>query len=165
MIVDKNPNNIWLIPFIQTIFPKAKFITSLRHPIDTVFSCFTAEFNEQPLLTTYKESAITYTETFDFYFKCKDKLSFINLDVKYENLVLDFEQQISLIFQFLKLNDSKEAYKNFFNDAKNRVIHSASKDQANQSLYTSSVNKYLPYLPNIERDSERLLPFIERLGY
>ena len=44
IIVDKLPLNIIEIGFIKRIFPKSKFILMMRHPCDSVLSCFVTNF-------------------------------------------------------------------------------------------------------------------------
>lgn len=43
-IVDKMLRNAWNLGFISTMLPKAHFIHAVRHPLDTVLSCYAQPF-------------------------------------------------------------------------------------------------------------------------
>ena len=38
MVTDKRPDNFWHVGLIKTLFPKAKIINTVRHPLDTLIS-------------------------------------------------------------------------------------------------------------------------------
>ena len=40
IVIDKLPLNILKLPLINQVFPNAKFILALRHPLDCVLSCY-----------------------------------------------------------------------------------------------------------------------------
>ena len=40
VLVDKLPLNILQLPLINQVFPNAKYIIGLRHPLDCVLSCW-----------------------------------------------------------------------------------------------------------------------------
>ncbi|MFQ5635883.1 MAG: sulfotransferase, partial [Gammaproteobacteria bacterium] len=44
VLVDKLPLNILHVPFMKMLFPDARFILSLRHPLDVCLSCFQQGF-------------------------------------------------------------------------------------------------------------------------
>ena len=44
ILIDKLPLNLLQIPLIQQLYPRAKFILALRHPLDTILSCWMQNF-------------------------------------------------------------------------------------------------------------------------
>ena len=40
ILIDKLPLNILQIPLIQQLYPRARYILALRHPLDTILSCW-----------------------------------------------------------------------------------------------------------------------------
>ena len=55
VIIDKLPLNILHLPIINQIFPNAKFILALRHPLDCVLSCWMQDFKLNPAMANMVE--------------------------------------------------------------------------------------------------------------
>ena len=53
IIIDKLPLNIIHIGEILRFFPNAKFILALRHPYDSVLSCFMQQFTLNPAMKNF----------------------------------------------------------------------------------------------------------------
>ena len=81
--------------------------------------------------------------------------------IKYENVINDFDNQIKDLLKYLKL-DYENSVKNFNNTAKKREkIHTPSYDQVTKPLYSNSINRHLNYedINEVKIDVERWINF------
>ena len=44
VVIDKMPLNITKVPLIHRVFPNARYILALRHPMDSILSCWMQNF-------------------------------------------------------------------------------------------------------------------------
>ena len=65
ILIDKLPLSIIDIGLILRLFPNAKFILSLRHPLDCILSCFMQTFNLNNAMANFVDLKTTahYTVT------------------------------------------------------------------------------------------------------
>ena len=92
-LVDKHPLNMARVPFIQRLFPKARFILAERHPYDVVLSCFMANFQLNVAMrsfTSLDEAAKTYDAVFSVWHRAQALLPVQSHAVRYERLVVDW---------------------------------------------------------------------------
>ncbi|QFU03809.1 Sulfotransferase domain protein [Pseudoalteromonas sp. THAF3] len=159
-IVDKSPYHTLLIPFIIVVFPRAKFITPIRHPFDVLLSCFKQNFaanRMNNLLLTLDSAVQLYSSVFALWLEFKEHAQQSFLEIKYEDLVQDFDNQMQQVFDFIGI-EADDSYKEFDKFAREKKhVTSASKDQVTQKLYKGSINtwhnyadKLLPYAPQLE---------------
>jgi len=59
-VVDKNPTNIHLVPLLHCIFPKAKFVHLIRHPVDNLLSFWMTPFNADLSYVSHKGNLVDY---------------------------------------------------------------------------------------------------------
>ncbi|WP_298636568.1 sulfotransferase [uncultured Umboniibacter sp.] len=144
--VDKHPWAINQLPLIASVFPDAKVIVCLRHPMDCVYSCFRQNFIssfENNQIITINECAKRYVEVMDFYDELKPFYPFELLEVAYEHVVSESEAQISKLFEFLAV-PYDSGFKHFNEHAKQSAVTSASLYQVTQPLYTSAIHSWSP---------------------
>ena len=107
ILIDKLPLSIIDIGLILRIFPNAKFILSLRHPLDCILSCFMQTFNLNNAMANFldlKTTAQLYSNSmklFDIYskvFKIKYHI------VKYEDLIHSLKSEAISLLKFLDLS-------------------------------------------------------------
>ena len=105
-VVDKLPLNILHLPLLNQVFPNAKYILALRHPLDCVLSCWMQHFELNPAMA----NMIELERVVDFYDVAMSILKLseerYSLDIhriRYEDLVLDFEENVSNLLNFLDL--------------------------------------------------------------
>ena len=76
------------------------------------------------------------------------KFEFFNINfhqVKYEDVVLDFDNQINKLLNFLNLEFENSIYR-FYDTAKKRSkINTPSYDQVVKPLYSNSINRHLNF--------------------
>ena len=155
-ITDKMPANFFGVGFIHTILPNAKIVHINRNPIDTCLSCFTRMFNSGQY-HTYNLTELglyyrNYHKLMEHWRKALPAGSF--LDLQYEELVTDKENQTRKLIEFcgLEWDDAcLESHKN------TRSIRTASVTQVRQPVYTSSIERWKRYDTFLE-------PLIKALG-
>ena len=168
ILIDKMPTNTRHIPLILLLFPNAKFIVSLRHPMDCTFSLFQQNIVTNSLttdMTTLEACVKCYIDMFNAFEYCQKHLDFSVHFVKYEDLITNFEQTTNKIFDFIDLDNIDPSYLTFNESAKDRIINTCSKDQVTQGLYQTSLYKWLNYKDELTECLLKLKPCIEKLGY
>jgi len=155
-ITDKMPSNFSFIGLIRLALPNAHIVHTLRDPIDTCLSCYSQLFtDEQPF--TYDLGELgryyrAYAELMEHWRQVLPEGAF--LDVRYEELVADFENQVRRIVDYCGLpwNDACLSF-----HTTERPVRTASWVQVRQPIYTSSVGRWRP-------DETALRPLLEGLG-
>jgi len=167
LIVDKYPLNLIELGFIKTLFPKSKIILAIRHPLDCIISCVLTAFKMNDGMVNFENIHTTsffYNECFEMLFKYFSFYEIQYHQVKYENIISDFENEITKLIKFLNLNFEDNIY-NYQKTAKQREkINTPSYDQVIQPLYSSSINRYKNFdeIKKIEADISR---WIDKFSY
>ena len=168
IFIDKMPLNIIHVGEIVRIFPNAKFILALRHPCDSVLSCFMQSFKLNSAMANFldiENTAYIYNEVMKLWDKYTELFS-INLhEVKYEDVINNFNITIKDTLNFLNLPWSDDVEK-FYNTADKRsLISTPSYDQVNQPIYKDSINRWKKYEPEISNILPTLKPWIKKFNY
>jgi len=147
---DKMPNNFALIGLLRVILPNATVINARRNPLDTCLGCYKQHFASG--------QAFTYdlTELGEFYLEYerlmghwREVLPGFVLDVQYEDMVADQEQQTRRLLDFCGLPFEQSCLE--FHRTQ-RAVQTASSEQVRQPIYSDSVD----YWKNFERHLEPL---------
>ena len=145
LIIDKYPLNLIELGFIKTLFPNSKIILSIRHPLDCVISCVMTAFKINEAMVNFENAETTsffYNECFELFFKYVDFYKINYHQVKYENVITNFKNEISNLLKFLDL-DYENAINFFEKTAQRRKkINTPSYDQVIKPLYSSSINRH-----------------------
>lgn len=166
-LVDKHPYHTVHLPLLVKLFPQAKYLLSLRHPLDVVLSCFQTDFelnNENFFLVTMKDIVTRYISVFSLFERYQAKYNVDINVVKYEHLIESFDESIDEIFKFIGLVPDK-SYKVFHEHAKSKYVNTASRGQTSKPLYSSSINKWMNYQSQLFESKEKLIYFINKYGY
>ena len=105
-LVDKNPLNMLVLPLIRRLFPDAPIVLAIRHPCDTLLSCYLQHFRSPGLALACRDLetlARTYDRVFDFWYSQASLLSPDTYELKYEDLTADFATQVHRLGKFLQL--------------------------------------------------------------
>ncbi|HWA30692.1 MAG TPA: sulfotransferase [Rhizomicrobium sp.] len=148
-VVDKFPGNFQHIGLIHLTLPNAKIIHVHRDPMDTCFSCYsklflnglnyTYDLGELGRYYRLYESLMTHWRTV--------LPGGVMLDVQYETLVGDFENQARRIVQFCGLGWSERFLSFHEND---RAVRTHSQAQVRQPLFASSIGRWRRYEPHLK---------------
>lgn len=152
IFLDKSLLNFLWVGFINIIFPNAKIIHCFRDPKNNCLSIYKNLFrdglgfahNENDLVKFYK----AYKDLMTFW---KSKKIKNLLDINYENLIEDSENEIKKIIDHCGLN-WEEACINFYKNK--NPIKTISAAQARKPIYKSSLNifeEYKDYLKIIDK--------------
>ena len=166
--IDKLPLNITNVGEILRIFPNAKFILALRHPMDCVLSCYMQDFKLNEAMVNFldiKSSAILYKKTMELWEQYKSIFKINYVQIKYEDLIENFEKNIKIIIKFLDLNWDKSLLDYRKTAAKRESISTPSYYQVVQPIYKHANQrwrKYKKYLVNIDPILE---DFVKKYDY
>ena len=160
IIIDKLPLNLIWIRHLALIFPNAKFILSIRHPLDCLLSCYFQNFVLNSAMINFLElnkAAEIYNYCMQIILNNKLNLSNQLFILKYEDLILDFKNNINNLLNFMELS-WEENINNYKQNAidKDR-IRTPSYNQVIKPIYHSSVNKWVNYKEQLKP----IIPIIE----
>jgi hypothetical protein len=154
-VVDKMPHNFEALGFIGLILPEARVVHLRRNPIDTCLSCYQTRLNE---LHGYSRNL----ETLGLYYRQYARLmahwrkvlpnKFLDLD--YETLTQDFENETRRLIDFLDLPWDPACLT--FHES-TAAVRTFSRNQVRNPIYKTSVGRWRRY-------EKELHPLIEALG-
>lgn len=160
---DKTPLNETYMGVIQAILPEAPMIHLIRHPLNVVLSSY---FNDvrhgRGFATRLETTAAHYAHTMDMIALYTERLPLRYMAVRYEDIVNDLEGNARRITDFIGLPWDERCLS--FNENKRRA-RTASANQVTEKLYTRSLERYKPFLKQLEPVIPILEPYITRLGY
>ncbi|HVC28395.1 MAG TPA: sulfotransferase [Gammaproteobacteria bacterium] len=148
-ITDKLPGNMALVGLIHIAFPSAKIIHCVRDPLDTCVSCFSK------LFTTGHAFSYELGELGRFYRLYEELMQHWHtllptgrmLEVRYENVIMDFENQARRLVDFCGLPWDEACLR--FHEHR-RTVKTASLAQVRQPIYASSVGRWRRYAQYLE---------------
>ena len=160
-IVDKMPLNFIYTRNIYKIFPNAKIIFCLRHPLDCILSCYSQNFKLNDAMISFlnlKQTSLLYDKSFELFNKYKEiPINFIHF-IKYEDLVDSLDYEIKKINKFLDLDFDKDVSNFYLKIRSKERIRTASYNQVIKPIYTGSKYKWKNYkhqlkdiIPNINK--------------
>ncbi len=154
-VTDKMPGNYHALGFISRLFPKTRVIYCRRHPMDNCLSCYTTSLSP---LHSYANDPVNVAETYKQHLRLMAHWRAINvlpiLEVRYESLVADPEPIVRQMLEFAGLSWDDACMRHHETQ---RVVHTASMDQARKPIYKSSVARW-------KRFEEFLGPMRQALG-
>ena len=146
-VVDKHPLNFQFVGLILSMFPNARIIHTVRHPLDTCLSCFFQNFSsgqhysfDLETLTNFYLEYQRLMEHWDMLYPGKI------FKLRYEDLIADQETQTRRLLDYCGLGFESSCLKFFETD---RVVKTASFNQVRQPLYKTSQNRWKNYLREI----------------
>ena len=153
---------------IIRFFPNAKFILAIRNPCDCVLSSFMQSFklnDSMANLNNLDDSVHFYSEVMELWDVYEKQFKINFHQIKYEEIITNFQSSISNLLNFLQLEWSNEI-NNFNKTAKNRgLIATPSYDQVNKPLYDSSINRWKNYENKFKNLLTKLDPWIKKYNY
>lgn len=143
VLTDKMPNNYHHLVLIKMLFPEARIIHCVRDPLDTCLSIYFQQF------TGYHDYAYDLANLGKHYLEYqrlmrnyRDVASIPMLEVVYEDLVHDTESISRKMIEYCGLAWDERCLRYYESD---RVVRTASYEQARQPVYTSSIGRWKPY--------------------
>jgi tetratricopeptide (TPR) repeat protein len=143
-IIDKLPDNIFMLGVIATLYPAARIIFCRRDPRDIGVSCYFQKFSAGSLTFSYDLAdcgrRIRETERLAAHWHRVLPLRW--LDIHYESLVADLEGESRRLIEFLGLAWEPSCL-DFHRTL--RAVQTASSWQVRQPLYHRSVGRWRHY--------------------
>jgi len=160
--IDKNPNNFASIGLLSLALPKAKFINTRRHPLDTCWSCFKQLFARgQPFTYDLFDLGEYYLQYDRLMAHWHAVLPGRVLDVQYEAVVADQEGQTRRLLEFCEL-PWEDACLRYYETR--RPIRTASSEQVRRPIYTDSIGVWRHYEPELAPLIDILAPLLDARG-
>jgi tetratricopeptide (TPR) repeat protein len=143
-VIDKLPDNIFMLGVIATLYPAARIIFCRRDPRDIGVSCYFQKFSAGLLTFSYDLAdcgkRIREAERLAAHWRRVLPLRW--LEIQYEALVADLEGESRRLIEFLDLA-WEPACLDYYKTK--RVVQTASAWQARQPLYHQSVARWRNY--------------------
>ena len=166
--IDKLPLNILQVPLIEQLYPQAKFILALRHPLDTILSCWMQNFK----LNAAMANMVDLDRLVEFYciametFKiCQDEYSLRVHKIRYEDLLEDLSGETSSLLKFLDL-EWEAQMENYIDTALKRGrIATPSYSQVVQPIYKDAKYRWLKYQKYLNKYLNQVDPWINEFEY
>ena len=148
-VVNKSLGNNKLVGLIARLFPKTRIIHAVRDPRDVAISCFMGGFNNKmhPWTSRVDWAAHAWGLSDRMMKHWKETLNIPILEVHYEKLVADPENEFPRLIEFLELDFDPACYD--FHTSK-RTVRTLSYDQVNRPLYTTSSGRHKNYEAHIK---------------
>ncbi len=105
-----------------------------------------------------------YAKVMGFWLRLREMLSIGVLEIRYEDLVGDFDRWGARLVEFAGL-EWDDAIGTFHEGARERVVRSASYEAVTERVHTRSVGRWACYADRLAPVLERLAPFVEAFGY
>ena len=167
LTVNKLPLNLIHAGLIHRVFPEARLILALRHPCDVVLSCFMQDFTLNNAMANFlalKDCVRLYDEILGLWNACRARLALQVHELRYEDLVADFDGEVARLLEFLSLPWS-DAVRDFASHARGRFIRTPSYEQVTGALHDRSIGRWRRYRTRLEPHLATLSPHIAALGY
>ena len=168
VFIDKLPLNLLETPLIQQLYPKAKFILALRHPVDTILSCWMQNFKLNSAMANMVDLdrvAEFYCVTMETFKICRAKYNLSVHEIRYEDLLENLYSETSLLLKFLDL-DWEDQMENYQETALKRGrINTPSYSQVIQPIYKDAKYRWLKYEKHLRQYITQLEPWINEFYY
>jgi tetratricopeptide (TPR) repeat protein len=165
--LDKAPAGALYLPLIAKLFPRAKVLFAVRDPRDVVLSCFRSSFQMNALtyaFTDLVETARCYAAAMELAAVYREALAIHPLEVRYEQLVDDFEGELRRIAPDIGL-EFTPAMLDVAATAGGRMVRTPSAPQVRAGLNRLGLGRWRDYAAELAPVMPILAPWIERLGY
>lgn len=167
-LIDKFPLNLVHAGLIHRLFPNARFIFALRHPLDACLSCFMQDFRLNRGVANFcdiESTAATYSLIMRLWQRYNDVLPLQVHTVRYETLVEDFETEVRRLLDFCDIGWDDSVLRFAEHSRERTKIKTPSYHQVSQPIYTEARYRWERYAEQLEPIRMPLAPFIEAFGY
>lgn len=167
LIIEKKPVGGPLLPLIALLHPAAKIIVVVRDPRDAVLSCIQQRFELNPTMANFLDldsAAQFFQRIMTLIDKSNAKLGLPTITVRYEDVLADFDKEITRVLGHLGL-PWDDAVRRYAATAKRGDIKTPSRAQVMRPLYQSSVGKWRNYAKHLAPVRPILDVWAERFGY
>lgn len=166
-LIDKLPLNAIHVPMIRSLFPAADYLLALRHPMDSVLSCFMQNFHMNAAMANYLTldgAARHYDRVLGLATRACTALGIEPIQVRYEDLVENPEATVRRVLEALRL-DWDPAVLDHAGRVRGQRINTPSYAQVAEPVYKRAAGRWTQYSAALKPLEPTLAPWIERWGY
>jgi hypothetical protein len=167
-LVDKNPLNLTLLPMMRRLFPQAPVILAIRHPCDTLLSCFLQHFGSPGLALACRDLttlARSYSRAYGYWYAQWPLLRPSSYELRYESLTTDFAVEVRRLAAFLQLPWHEAMLAPGEHARQKGFISTPSYAQVTEPVSSRSVGRWTHYQGHFAEALAILAPWLERWGY
>jgi tetratricopeptide (TPR) repeat protein len=167
-LVDKNPLNLTLLPMMRRLFPQASIVLAIRHPCDTLLSCFLQHFGSPGLAVACRDLttlARSYSRAYGYWYAQWPLLRPSSYELRYESLTTDFAVEVHKLAAFLQLPWHEAMLAPGKHAREKGFISTPSYAQVIEPVSSRSVGRWTHYRRHFAEALAILAPWIERWGY
>ena len=166
--VDKYPLNLLNAHLIQKLYPETKFILALRHPMDTILSCWMQNFqlnDAMANMTDLDRTVEFYCVAMETFMVSCDKYNLSIHKIRYEDLLEDLNHETSKLLNFLDLKWENKMQNYRQTALKRNKINTPSYSQVIQPIYKDAKFRWINYEKYLSKYLKQLDPWIKEFGY
>jgi Sulfotransferase family len=168
IFIDKLPLRSAYVRVLERMFPQRKYIFSIRHPYDVVLSCFQQRFKLNQAMENFRrfdDACALYDQVMQRWFEAFPGPSQRVHYVKYDDLVLNFDEEIRKVLAFVGI-EWDEAVRNFAAAAERRKVATPSYSKVRAGLDLGVQTRWRNYSFLFEKPAAAPLKrWVERFGY
>jgi tetratricopeptide (TPR) repeat protein len=168
LLVDKLPLNSIEMGLIHRLFPSARFVLSLRHPADVCLSNFMQAYQPNAVTCHFDSlegTAKLYTAVMGLVGQYRRVLPIQVMEVRYEDLVYDWEQEVRRLLGFCGLCWEPQMTRYREQTTSDVTISTPSYHQVAEPIYQRSVGRCTSYALQLAPVMPALFPWITAYGY
>ncbi|AMK78098.1 MULTISPECIES: sulfotransferase [Methylomonas] len=165
--VNKVALNSIEIGLISCLFPEAKILFALRDPRDICLSCAMQSFSASPAtvnLLSWSGIARQYAAVMDLWLNLRQRIVPEYLELRYEDVVGDFENSFRRVFALLDLAWHPQVA-HYHERVAGRYVATPSFAAVSQPVYGSAVARWQAYADHFQPILPVLAPYIKAFGY
>ena len=167
--IERSPLGLTWLGLIGRLFPEARVIIAVRDPRDTILATYQTNFDMNAAvfhLLDINEAAEYYDASLGAAYAGLKLCPGLQVhEVQFEQLLLNFEDQVTRLFHFLGIDVDPQSFNLGKSISTEGEDNTPSISLVNQLLYSSSVGKWQHYSEALEPVDEILNPWIKRFGY
>ncbi len=166
-LLDKNPLNICDLGFVWKIFPSACVIVVLRDPRDACLSSFMQNFDPNYGMAPFlelKTTAEAYASVMELWLRYRAKLPLPFLEVRYEDMVDDFDGTVRGVMNFIGV-PWRDSLRKFHENSRKRQISTPSYEGVTTPIYDRAVGRWRNYEDYLKPVLPVLEPYVSSFGY
>lgn len=166
--IDKLPLHLVTVPEIHRMFPRAKYILALRHPMDCILSNYKQNFginDAMYLMSDPAQAAALYAASMAIFQACRARYDLDVVTLRYEDLVADKEAELRRVVDFLGLPWTDDLLDHRKTAADRGKINTPSYSQVVQPIYRESSYLWENYAAQLAPVQPVLQDWIDRYGY
>jgi len=168
IVIDKFPLNLIRAPEMHALFPHAKYILALRHPLDCMLSNYKQNYQLNApmyLMSDLSRVSALYDSAMSIFHLCKERYTLDVHSVRYEDLTNDSEGVLRSLVSFLGIEWNSNILNHKSTAIRRRMINTPSYSQVTEDVYKDSNNLWQKYEELLKPYAPGLQYWIDKFGY